>query len=106
MESLLQATGLPAELLQQALAPLTEGEGEGEGVLLRSCAPGGERGAGPPLLGVLGGSGGCGGARGGVWLLGSAPGRGWGRALGWVRVWGRGARGHVSVGSAWGRGSG
>ncbi|XP_068531575.1 cullin-9 isoform X2 [Anas acuta] len=39
VESLLQATGLPAELLQQALAPLTEGEGEA--VLLRSCAPGG-----------------------------------------------------------------
>ncbi|XP_068531534.1 cullin-9-like isoform X3 [Anas acuta] len=38
VESLLQATGLPAELLQQALAPLTEGEGEA--VLLRSCAPG------------------------------------------------------------------
>ncbi|XP_038032978.2 cullin-9 isoform X2 [Anas platyrhynchos] len=37
VESLLQATGLPVELLQQALAPLTEGEA----VLLRSCAPGG-----------------------------------------------------------------
>ncbi|XP_035178943.1 cullin-9-like isoform X4 [Oxyura jamaicensis] len=36
VESLLQATGLPAELLQQALAPLTEGEG----VLVRSCALG------------------------------------------------------------------
>ncbi|XP_040409899.1 cullin-9-like isoform X4 [Cygnus olor] len=36
VESLLRATGLPAELLQQALAPLTEGEG----VLVRSCALG------------------------------------------------------------------
>ncbi|XP_066849591.1 cullin-9-like isoform X1 [Anser cygnoides] len=36
VESLLRATGLPAELLQQALAPLTEGEG----VLVQSCALG------------------------------------------------------------------
>ncbi|XP_074754770.1 cullin-9-like isoform X1 [Athene noctua] len=37
VEALLQATGLPAELLHHALTPLTQGEG----VLVRSCAPGG-----------------------------------------------------------------
>ncbi|XP_026702271.1 cullin-9 isoform X2 [Athene cunicularia] len=36
VEALLQATGLPAELLHHALTPLTQGEG----VLVRSCAPG------------------------------------------------------------------
>uniref|UniRef100_A0A8D0KZZ2 Cullin-9 n=1 Tax=Strix occidentalis caurina TaxID=311401 RepID=A0A8D0KZZ2_STROC len=41
VEALLQATGLPAELLHHALTPLTQGEG----VLVRNCAPGGERGA-------------------------------------------------------------
>uniref|UniRef100_A0A8B9ENK1 Cullin 9 n=1 Tax=Anser cygnoides TaxID=8845 RepID=A0A8B9ENK1_ANSCY len=49
VESLLRATGLPAELLQQALAPLTEGEG----VLVQSCALGGERGAGHPRVVLL-----------------------------------------------------
>ncbi|XP_064915017.1 cullin-9 isoform X16 [Columba livia] len=37
VEALLQATGLPAELLHHALTPLTHGEG----VLVRSCTPGG-----------------------------------------------------------------
>ncbi|XP_074673600.1 cullin-9-like isoform X5 [Strix aluco] len=36
VEALLQATGLPAELLHHALTPLTQGEG----VLVRNCAPG------------------------------------------------------------------
>lgn len=112
MESLLRATGLPAELLQQALAPLTEGEG----VLVQSCALGGERGAGHPrvVLGrpwVLGGGGGAGGDAGGpgrVRLLGLSPGDeagAWvrGRALGWGRVWGWGS-GLGGAGGAWPRG--
>ncbi|XP_071661931.1 cullin-9 isoform X6 [Patagioenas fasciata] len=37
VEALLQATGLPAELLHHALTPLTHGEG----ILVRSCTPGG-----------------------------------------------------------------
>ncbi|XP_052661399.1 LOW QUALITY PROTEIN: cullin-9-like [Harpia harpyja] len=37
VEALLQATGLPADLVHHALTPLTHGEG----VLLRSCTPGG-----------------------------------------------------------------
>ncbi|XP_061845074.1 cullin-9 isoform X3 [Colius striatus] len=37
VDALLQATGLPAELLEQALAPLTHSDG----VLVRSCSPGG-----------------------------------------------------------------
>ncbi|XP_065489009.1 cullin-9-like isoform X7 [Caloenas nicobarica] len=37
VEALLQATGLPAELLHHALTPLTHSEG----VLVRSCTPGG-----------------------------------------------------------------
>ncbi|KAM9273170.1 cullin-9 isoform 6-T6 [Cariama cristata] len=36
VEALLQATGLPADLVHHALTPLTHGEG----VLVRSCAPG------------------------------------------------------------------
>lgn len=44
VEALLQATGLPAELLHHALTPLTHGEG----VLVRSCTPGGECGVGAP----------------------------------------------------------
>ncbi|KAM6128215.1 cullin-9-like [Pterocles gutturalis] len=39
VEALLQATGLPAELVHHALTPLTQGEG----VLVQSCAQGGER---------------------------------------------------------------
>ncbi|KAM6139388.1 cullin-9-like isoform 1-T1 [Phoenicopterus ruber ruber] len=38
VEALLQATGLPADLVHHALTPLTHGEG----VLVRSCAPGGD----------------------------------------------------------------
>ncbi|XP_055672680.1 cullin-9-like isoform X4 [Falco peregrinus] len=38
VEALLQATGLPAELVHHALTPLTHGEG----VLVRSCAVGGD----------------------------------------------------------------
>lgn len=45
MEALLQATGLPADLVDHALTPLIRGEG----VLVRSCTPGGECGAGAPL---------------------------------------------------------
>lgn len=45
VEALLQATGLPADLVQHALAPLTHSEG----ILVRSCAPGGECGAGAAL---------------------------------------------------------
>ncbi|KAM9273288.1 cullin-9-like [Cariama cristata] len=36
VEALLQATGLPADLVHHALTPLTHGEG----ILVRSCAPG------------------------------------------------------------------
>ncbi|XP_049689421.1 cullin-9-like isoform X2 [Accipiter gentilis] len=39
VEALLQATGLPADLVHHALTPLTHGEG----VLVRSCTPGGDR---------------------------------------------------------------
>lgn len=45
MEALLQATGLPAELVHQALAPLTHGDG----ILVQSCTQGGECGAGIPV---------------------------------------------------------
>ena len=45
MEALLQATGLPADLVDHALTPLIHGEG----ILVRSCMPGGECGAGAPL---------------------------------------------------------
>lgn len=48
VEALLQATGLPADLVHHALTPLTHGEG----VLVRSCTPGGERGAGAPRRGA------------------------------------------------------
>lgn len=48
VEALLQATGLPADLVHHALTPLTHGEG----VLVRSCTPGGERGAGAPRGGA------------------------------------------------------
>uniref|UniRef100_G3UU26 Uncharacterized protein n=1 Tax=Meleagris gallopavo TaxID=9103 RepID=G3UU26_MELGA len=44
VEALLQATGLPAELVHQALAPLTHGDG----ILVQSCTQGGECGAGYP----------------------------------------------------------
>ena len=43
VEALLQATGLPAELVHQALAPLTR-----DGILVQSCTQGGECGAGHP----------------------------------------------------------
>uniref|UniRef100_H0Z2S2 Cullin 9 n=1 Tax=Taeniopygia guttata TaxID=59729 RepID=H0Z2S2_TAEGU len=42
VEALLQATGLPADLVHQALTPLTHGQG----ILVGSCTPGGECGAG------------------------------------------------------------
>uniref|UniRef100_H0Z2R1 Cullin 9 n=1 Tax=Taeniopygia guttata TaxID=59729 RepID=H0Z2R1_TAEGU len=42
VEALLQATGLPADLMHQALTPLTHGQG----ILVGSCTPGGECGAG------------------------------------------------------------
>jgi len=45
VEALLQATGLPAELVHQALAPLTHGDG----ILVQSCTQGGECGAGIPV---------------------------------------------------------
>lgn len=48
MEALLQATGLPADLVHHALTPLTHGQG----VLVGSCTPGGERGAGAPRGGA------------------------------------------------------
>lgn len=99
MESLLQATGLPAELLQQALAPLTEGEGEA--VLLRSCAPGGERGAGHPR-GCWGSTGGGGGARGDAEGLGGSPAAGaqpWGEVG--AGLWGGCVCG---AGGSWARG--
>lgn len=44
VEALLQATGLPADLVHHALTPLTHGQGVLEG----SCTPGGECGAGAP----------------------------------------------------------
>lgn len=44
VEALLQATGLPADLVHHALTPLTQGQG----VLVGSCTPGGECGAGAP----------------------------------------------------------
>lgn len=45
VEALLQATGLPADLVHHALTPLTHSEG----VLVWSCTLGGECGAGSPL---------------------------------------------------------
>lgn len=45
VDALLQATGLPAELVHQALAPLTHGDG----ILVQSCTQGGECGAGISL---------------------------------------------------------
>lgn len=48
MEALLQATGLPADLVHQALTPLTHGPG----ILVGSCTPGGECGAGAPRGGA------------------------------------------------------
>lgn len=44
MEALLQATGLPADLVHHALSPLTHGQG----VLVGSGTAGGECGAGAP----------------------------------------------------------
>lgn len=48
VEALLQATGLPADLVLHALTPLTQGQG----ILVGSCTPGGECGAGAPGEGL------------------------------------------------------
>lgn len=48
VEALLQVTGLPADLVHHALAPLTHGEG----ILVWSCPGGGECGAGTALGGA------------------------------------------------------
>lgn len=48
VEALVQATGLPADLVHHALTPLTHGEG----ILVWRCPPGGERGAGAPWGGA------------------------------------------------------
>lgn len=48
VETLLQATGLPAALVHHALTPLTHGDR----VLVGSCMPGGECGLGHPWGGV------------------------------------------------------
>lgn len=74
VEALLQATGLPADLVHHALTPLTHGEG----VLVRSCTPGGERGAGAPQGGCWGRGGESVCRRVGGWVSGLRVGLGTG----------------------------
>jgi len=85
VEALLRATGLPAELVHHALTPLIHGDG----VLVRSCALGGERGAGPQVgAGFRGGvAGACGG---GGWAVASLC-WGWRWCVGLGAVCGAGA---------------